>query len=207
MNASTTSRSFTTLAAALCLAGCASTQLDAQWVDPQFANSSLRGAKVLVACEAAEAVVKRICQDRLAAEVTAHGGTAVMAAQTTLDTSALRSPNDEPYLSAARAAGARAVLATTVAPSSAAVSQGFSIGLGGFGVGSGGFGGGIGVSAPIGGGQVSSGYSANARITNAENGRLMWTGKASAPPSSDVNAQLGELVRTVMDAAGKAGLF
>jgi hypothetical protein len=76
---------FAGLAGALLMAGCASTQLDAQWVDPQLANSSLRGAKVLVACEAAEAVVKRICQDRLAAEVTAHGATPVMAAQSSLD--------------------------------------------------------------------------------------------------------------------------
>jgi hypothetical protein len=198
---------FAALAAGLGMAGCASTQLDAQWSDPQLAVASLRGAKVLVACEAAEAVVKRICQDRLADEVIAHGGNPVLAAQTTLEPQPLRSPNDEPYLSAARAAGARAVLATTVAPTSASISPGFTVGLGGFGVGSGGLGGGIGVSAPIGGGQVSSGYSASARITSAETGRLLWTAKASSPPSGDVNGQLAELARTVMTAAGKAGLF
>jgi len=191
--------------AGLVLAGCASTQLDAQWVDPQHAATSLRGARVLVACEAAEAVVKRICQDRLAAEVTAHGGTAVIAAQSSLDPG--RPAGDEPYVSAARAAGARAVFATTVAPSSASMSPGFSVGLGGFGMGSGRFGGGIGVSAPIGGGQVTSGYSANARITSVESGRLMWTAKASSPPSGDINGQLAELAKTVVGAAGKAGLF
>src|SRR5438445_12160824 len=86
------------LAAGLTVAGCASTPLDAQWSDPQLAGTSLRGAKVLVACEAAEAVVKRICQDRLADEVIAHGGNPVLAAQTTLEPTPLRSPNDEPYL-------------------------------------------------------------------------------------------------------------
>src|SRR6185369_8090583 len=107
MNASN-SRLLAPLAAlaALGIAGCASTQLDAQWADPQVASNSLRGAKILVACEAAEAVVKRICQDRLADEVIAHGGNPVQAAQTTLEPAQLRSPNDEPYLSAARAAGA-----------------------------------------------------------------------------------------------------
>jgi hypothetical protein len=199
--------SLAALAAGLAIAGCASTQLDAQWSDPQLATTSLRGAKVLVACEAAEAVVKRICQDRLADEVIAHGGNPVIAGQTTLDPAALRSPSDDAYLPAARAAGARAVLATTVAPTSASVSPGFTVGLGGFGVGSGGFAGGIGVSAPIGGGQVSAGYSASARITNAETGRLLWTAKASSPPSGDVNGQLAELARAVMSAAGKAGLF
>ena len=53
----------------------------------------------------------------------------------------------------------------------------------------------------------SSGYSASARITSAETGRLLWTAKASSPPSGDVNGQLAELARTVMAAAGKAGLF
>jgi len=195
------------LTVALGMAACASTELDAQWADPQLASTTLRGAKVLVACEAAEVVVKRICQDRLADEVIAHGGTPVIAAPTPLAPTPLRSPTDEPYLSAARAAGARAVLATTVAPTTASISPGFTVGLGGFGVGSGGFGGGIGVSAPIGGGQVSAGYSASARITSAETGRLLWTAKASSPPSGDVNGQLAELARTVMTAAGKAGLF
>ncbi len=187
------------------LAGCASTQLDAQWSDPQAARASLRGARVLVACEAAEAVVKRICQDRLAAEVTAHGGTAVIAPQSSLDPT--RPESDEPYVSAARVAGARAVLATSVAPTSASMSPGFSVGLGAFSIGSGGFAGGFGVSAPIGGGPVSSGYSANARITSADSGRLLWTAKASSPPSGDLNGQLAELAKAVVDAAGKAGLF
>src|SRR5207248_11166547 len=55
----------TTWLAACALAGCASTQLEAQWVDPQLAHGTLRGARVLIACDAAETVVKRICQDQL----------------------------------------------------------------------------------------------------------------------------------------------
>src|SRR5690242_15941287 len=31
--------------------GCASKPVQAQWTDPQFANHSLRGAKVLVVCD------------------------------------------------------------------------------------------------------------------------------------------------------------
>ena len=44
--------------AALSLAGCASTSLDAQWSDPQMGANPLRGAKVLVACEAYEMVIR-----------------------------------------------------------------------------------------------------------------------------------------------------
>jgi hypothetical protein len=35
----------------------------------------------------------------------------------------------------------------------------------------------------------------------------MWTARASSPPSSDVNGQLAELSRSLLDAAGGAGLF
>jgi hypothetical protein len=199
--------SFAALASAAALAGCASTQLDAQWTDPQRGVVSLRGARVLVACEAVEAVIKRLCLDRLAEEVVARGATPVIAPQSDLERGPLRAPNDEPYLAAARAAGARAVLAASVAPTTTRAGPGFSVGLGGFGsIGAGGYGG-IGVSAPIGGGRRVAGYSANARITHAESGRLLWTARASSPPSSDVNSQLAELAHTVLEGAGSAGLF
>jgi hypothetical protein len=162
-------------------AGCASTQLDAQWADPQLSPNALRGVRVMVACEAYDAVIKRICQDQLAAEVVARGP--------------------------ARSAGARAVMTSYIVPSAAAVSPGLSLGIGGFGFGGGGFGGGVGVSAPIGGGRVTTGYSSSVRLTDAASGRLLWTAKASAPPSNDLNSQLNELTRAVFGAADKAGLF
>jgi hypothetical protein len=67
--------------------------------------------------------------------------------------------------------------------------------------------GGVGVSVPVGGGQVSTGYSANGRVTDVATGRLMWSARASTPPSGDVNAQIAELSKAVLDAAGQAGLF
>jgi len=85
-------------------------------------------------------------------------------------------------------------------------SGGVSLGIGGFGFGRHSAGG-VGVSAPIGGGQVSSGYSASSRVTDVASGRLMWSARATTPPSSDINAQLADLSKTVVDAAQKAGLF
>jgi hypothetical protein len=35
----------------------------------------------------------------------------------------------------------------------------------------------------------------------------MWTARASSPPSSDVNQQFTELSKSMLDAAGSAGLF
>ena len=107
---------------------------------------------------------------------------------------------------AARDTGAKAVVSVAIGPATQAVSQGFSIGIGGFGFGRGG-GGGVGVSAPIGGGRVDTGYAANGRVTDVASGRLMWTARASAPPSKDANAQLADLSKSVLDAAAGAGLF
>jgi len=194
-----TRTSWAFIGAAAWLAGCASTQLDAQWVDPQWAPGSLRGARVLVACEASEAVIRRICQDQIASDLVARGATPVLAPD--------GAPDDAAYAQAARAAGARAILTQQVAPYGSTVSPGFTVGLGGFGFGSGGFGGGVGVSAPIGGGQVTTGYAANARLVEAGTGRLIWSAKASSPPSHDVQTQMMELSRAVFAAADKSGLF
>lgn len=194
---------------ALLLGACASNRLDAQWVDPQAAGKSLRGSKILIACSAYEAVLQRICQDQFSAEVTARGATAVLPPE-----SAATAPGTvaapEVYLAAARAAGASAVLSTVITTAATEASgSSMSIGIGGFGFGGGGggVGAGVGVSAPIGGGRVSTGYAANGRLTDASNGRLMWTAKASTPPSSDVNAQLGVLARTLLDSAEKSGVL
>ena len=189
----------------LALVGCASgPQLDAQWSDPQLGANYLRGARVLVACDAAELVVRQICQDQLAGEVVARGATPVFVAPSF----AVASDRaiDGQLLPAARDAGAKAVMVMTVAVAVNDVSPGFSIGIGGFGFGGRG-GGGVGVSAPIGGGRVTSGYSANGRVTDVASGRLFWTAKATSPPSADITAQMGELSKAVLGAADKAGLF
>ena len=191
--------------AGIALAGCASTpQLDASWSDPQLGAGYLHGARVLVACDAAELVVRQICQDQLASEVVARGATPVFVAPNF--TIATDRALDGQLLPAARDAGAKAVMVMTVAVAVNDVSQGFSIGIGGFGFGRN-TAGGVGVSAPIGGGKVTSGYAANGRVTDVASGRLFWTAKATAAPSSDVALQMGDLSKTVLGAADKAGLF
>jgi hypothetical protein len=194
------------LLALAALAGCASPTLDAQWRDPQVPGNYLRGARVLVTCEAGDLTVKKICEDQLVAELTARGATTVLT-DVAADAGGMRpGVPDAQYLPAARSSGAKAVVSMSVGVSSQAVSSGMSIGIGGFGFGRHSAGG-VGVSAPIGGGQVSSGYSASSRVTDVASGRLMWSARATTPPSTDINAQLGDLSKTVVDAAQKAGLF
>jgi hypothetical protein len=198
------------VAAAVLLAGCAATRLDAQWSDPQLAAGSLRGARVMVACEAHDLVIKRICQDQMAAEVTARGGTPVVAPNTTNEAPG-RPLGAEQYLPAARNAGAKAVLTHYVTQADVNVSSPSSIsfGIGGFGFGGGGGGvsTGVGVSAPVGGGRTTVGYAVSSNVTEASSGRLLVTAKASSPPSADVNAQLSELTKVVFGAVDSAKLF
>ncbi|MGZ5239402.1 MAG: hypothetical protein ACXWCN_04725 [Caldimonas sp.] len=193
--------------ASLLLVACAtSPQLDAQWTDPQLGAQSglLRGARVLVACDASDLVVRQLCQDQLAGEVVARGATPVFAAPDT--PIAPDRAVDGQLLAAAQGAGARALLVVTIAPAATDVSSGFSIGIGGFGFGRSSAVG-VGVAAPIGGGRVTTGYAANGRITEVANGRLVWAARAATAPSPDVNAQLGELSKALLGAADKSGLF
>jgi hypothetical protein len=189
------------------IAGCASTRVSAEWKDPQFAGRSLRGERVLVVCDADSTAVRRICQDRLAAQVTASGATPV----TGDDLTAGPPPTNDKTLAAARRAGAKAILAATVGQDATVVSPGPSVsfGIGGFG-GSGGrtvTGGGVGIGMPIGGGQVEPAYAADMALTDVETVRLMWTSKVTAPPSRDIEAQVAELAKVGVEAARGAGFF
>ena len=189
----------------LMLAGCASTVVDTQWRNVELPANYLRGATVMVSCETRDELLRRICDEQVAAELSAHGAVPVFAAPGTV---AAIEPGiaDAQYLPAARGSGAKAVFSVTVGASSTSVSPGVMVSVGGFGFGRNSAAG-VGVAAPVGGGQVSNGYSANGRVTDVASGRLMWSARASTPPSGDVNAQVAELSKSVLDAAGKAGLF
>ena len=187
------------------LSGCASSSVNAQWSDPQFAGQPPRGTRVLVACEAPDPTLRRVCADRLAAKLAGLGALPVLAA----DSEA--SPSDTELLQAARAAGAGAALRARISPDSTQVSTAptFGIGIGGIG---GGYraatGVGIGMSAQIGAGAPpSTGYAASAGLFDVGSGKLMWSGRASAAPSSDVGGQLDTLAVLLLDAARQAGFF
>lgn len=193
------------LASLAALAACATNPLEAQWSDPQLtANAPLKGARVLVVCEAQDEVLRRICQDNVGAELTKVGVSPVAAPDVGATTSAPGGP--APYVSAAKAANAKAVLVTSIAPGQSVARPGFTVGLGvgGFG---GGVGGGVGVSAPIGGTRVATAYAANASLTDVATGRLMWTARASEGPSELVSAQVANLARKVVEGAGQSKLY
>lgn len=191
------------------LAACASTRLDAQWSDPQAAAGSLRGARVMVACEAYDLTIKRICLDRMVAEVSARGGQPVPAPDTTNQAPG-RPLGAEQYLPAARSAGAKAVITQVVTQADVSVNPppSVSIGIGGFGFGgAGGISTGVGVSAPVGSSRTDIGYAISSSVIETGSGRLIESAKASAPPSSNVTAQIAELSKLVFGAIDSAKLF
>lgn len=201
----TTCRSWPAIAA-LWLSGCAGSQLVAQWNDPQFAGQPPRGSKVMVACLAPELTLRRLCSDRMSEQLLTAGVQPVPAPDFEGAT-----PDEAALLQAARSAGATALLRTTITAEVAAVapSPSIGIGIGGFGGGyrSGG-GVGIGMSAPIGGGgPAATGFGASAALSDVASGRLMWSGRASAAPSSDVNQQLATMAAQLMEGARQSGLF
>jgi hypothetical protein len=200
----------TLVAGLLALGGCATSAVNAQWSDPQFAGKSLRGSRVFVACQASDLTLRRVCADRMAAKLSALGAVPVMAPDGGDPGS--NPPNDtEALLQAARGAGTVALWRTTVVPEVAVASPGPSIGIGigGFGGGYRSVGGvGFGVSAPLGGaGAVETGYGASASLIDVASGKLMWSARATAAPSSDVGQQLATLATLLLDSARQAGLF
>src|SRR6201999_2633560 len=121
-------------AAIALLAGCATTNVDAQWRSIELPAGYLRGATVLVSCETGDMLLKRICEDQVMADLSARGVRPVLPAPGSV---AAVPPGtaDAQYLPAARSNGAKAVLSFTVGLASQSVSPGVSVGIGGFGFG------------------------------------------------------------------------
>ena len=189
------------------LAGCSSApQREAQWIDPTVGAQSrfLRGEKTLIACNAYDVAVLRICQDQLYREVLAKGATPVTvpAGTVLLNDRDL----DGQLVASAQALGAKAVFTMTLTPATTSAGSGVSLGIGGFSFGRGG-GGGVGLSVPVGGGRWATGFAANGRVTDVRNNRLVWTTTLVAAPSDDLDAQLSVLARSMLDSAQNAGLF
>ena len=137
------------------MSGCETTQVAVQWSDPQFAGRSLRGEKVLIVCEAPDVAIRNTCQEDVARHLRETGATPVISSAPEL-TVAPTSANDA-TLSAARAAGAKAVLGSKIDRDVTVVGTGSSVGIGVGGYRGGGTGRGVGFGfgLPSGGGQQS----------------------------------------------------
>lgn len=194
-------------AALYVLAGCASSpRTEAQWIDPSLNGQTnfLRGEKVLIACDAFDSTLVRICQDELFNEVQKSGAIPVAVPEGTvlLNDRGL----DVQLFATAKSLGAKGVFTMTLTPATTNVGPGASLGIGGSSFGGGG-GVGIGLGLPIGGRGDATGFAANGRVSDALSSRLLWTATVVAAPTSNINVQFSELSRSVVELARKAGLF
>ena len=199
------------LSTAIWLSACATTRMDAQWMNPDYQGKNVRGASVLVACEAPDLTVQRICEDQLAAAVTARGAKATLNSQ--LSASGSPPAGSDPYLAAAKRVGARAIVRMTLNSSQpVAVDSGPSIGIGvggssgGYRGGGGSFGG-VGIGFPIGGARVSQAFGAETAMIDPSNGATMWSGRASSSTAQDITGQITELAQTTVGALQGTGLL
>lgn len=191
--------------ATLALAACATTQMDAQWTNPDYSGRNVRGGSVLVACEAQDLTLQRICEDQLAAAVTARGAKPTLNSQLTPASGA--PAGNDPYLAAAKRVGARAIVRMTLsAGQPVAVDSGPAIGIG-IGGGSGRFGGGGGISFPFGGARVSQAYASETALIDSSNGATMWSGRARSSTAQNPTAQITELTQTTVQALQGTGLL
>ena len=196
--------------AAVLLSACATTRMDAQWSNPEYKGRSVKGASILVACEAQDLTLQRICEDQLAAAVSAQGAKATLNSQ--LSSAAGAPTGNDPYVAAAKRVGAQAIVRMTLgAGQPVAVDSGPRIGIG-VGGGSGGYGGGgaaggIGIGFPIGGSRVTQAFGAETALIDPSNGATMWSGRASSSTSQDVTGQITQLAQVTAQALQGAGLL
>lgn len=194
------------VAAVLALSACASSspRTDLAWTAPGVpANSGLlRGAPVLVACEAPDLALRKVCQEQVASELVARGARALPVSDGTADGRVA----DDQLLPEARAAGAGTILVVSLRPVATETGSGFQLGLGGFGFGRGSALGG-GVTVPVGGSRTVTALSASGRVSDVAAARLVWTATVTSPSGGDAVAQIDAVASALLDEAGRSGLI
>lgn len=191
------------LLAATLLAACAGPQVDAQWSNPAYQGTSLRGQKVLVACQARELAVQAVCEEQLARELAARGAQPL---QFTAVSATGDAPTDDAIAALAHRSGAAYSWRAALTSSVPTVSTGPTIGIG---IGGGGYRGGMagGISVPIGGTRLSEAYAADHALREVRSAQVVWSARTSAPASDEVARQLSELARVAVDALHGSGLI
>ena len=164
---------------AAAIAGCATTEMTAQWKDPAY-GSALSGSRVLVLCQARDDTLRRVCDMAMAGRE--NGATAIASTQLMLSDFAVVNPGPQ---------------------------VGFGLGGGsGGGYRGGGFSvGGIGLSFPVGGATTTRSLGSSTSLVDLASGAVIWSGSATTSASGDVTSQVGALTEVTIEALRKVGLI
>ena len=208
----TPSRVLPLLLLAAVIAGCATTEMTAQWKDPAY-SSTLTGSRVLALCQARDDTLRRVCEDQWATRLAAQG-VAGIRSYSLPGFPPGGAANPEEMAMAGRENGATAVASTQIMLSDIAVINpgpqvGFGLGGGsGGGYRGGGFGvGGIGLSFPVGGATTTRSLGSSTSLVDLASGAVIWSGSATTSASGDMTSQVGALTQVTIDALHKAGLI
>lgn len=208
----TSSRVPPLLLLAAVIAGCATTEMTAQWKDPAY-GGALTGSRVLVLCQARDDTLRRVCEDQWATRLAAQG-VAGIRSYSLPGFPPGGAANPEEMALAGRENGATAVASTQIIHSDIAVVNpgpqvGFGLGGGsGGGYRGGGFGvGGIGLSFPVGGATTTRSLGSSTSLVDLASGAVIWSGSATTSASGDMTSQVGALTQVTIDALQKAGLI
>lgn len=195
------------------LAGCATSQMSAEWRDATFTVGSLKGGRVLVVCRAPDEAMRRVCEDQWSSQLGAQG-VAAMQSYSIANFPWASGDTSAEMRAAVRASGVAALASMSIYPSEvASINPGPQVGIGigggsGGGYRGGGFSvGGIGITLPIGGAIPTQSLAASSSLVDVASGKLVWSGSASTPASGDVIAQVGALTQVTIEAMRKAGLL
>jgi hypothetical protein len=171
------------------LGGCATTQMNAQWTNPEYQGRSLRGQSVLIACQARDFTMQQVCEDQIATQLSANG---IKVVRLPPNDPSAAAPGNDALIAAAQKAGATAFARMVLSVSAPVVGNTgpqIGIGVGGGGGSSGRYGGvGGGISLPLGGSSVTEAL-------------------ATTPTGSNTTQQLGELAKVTTEAMQSAGLL
>ncbi len=195
------------------LAGCATTQMTAEWRNPGLTAASLKGGRVLVVCRAPDEAVRRGCEDQWLNQLGARGVAAVRSYS--IPGFPWASPDSSEEMRVALRASGVAALASmslytggvAVLNPGAQVGVGVSAGSGGGHRGGGFSVGGIGITFPIGGATAAQSLAASSSLMEVAQGTLVWSGSSSTAASGDVLAQVGALTQVTIEAMQRAGLI
>ena len=208
----TPSRLLPLLLLAAVIAGCATTEMTAQWKDPAY-GSALTGSRVLVLCQARDDTLRRVCEDQWATRLAAHG-VAGIRSYSLPGFPPGGAANPEEMAMAGRESGATAIASTQLTLSDFAVVNpgpqvGFGLGGGsGGGYRGGGFSvGGIGLSFPVGGATTTRSLGSSTSLVDLASGAVIWSGSATTSASGDVTSQVGALTEVTIEALRKVGLI
>ncbi len=194
------------------LAGCATTQINSQWKNPNFSGQSLISDRVLVACKARDETLRRLCEDQWLVKLGARG-VSVVRSYSLAGFPPVATATPDVIRLAANDNGSRTVVVMELTSSDiSVVNPGPQLGVG-VGGGSGGYHGGgfsfggLGISLPIGGATVTQGMASTTTVVDTASGALVWSANASTAADVNVAEQVSALTKTNVDELIKAGLF